>query len=538
MFISYAQNFEDVILWRALKHVERGFYLDVGAQDPIKDSVSLGFYENGWRGVHVEANAHYAERLRQGRPDEDVLEVAIDRTEGEIEFFDISDTGLSTGDEAIARAHEAQGWKVNRRRVASRRLATVLDSYRETPIHWLKIDVEGMEAAVIDSWSPSTIRPWVVVVESTKPMSTELSHEAWEPKLLALGYEFVYFDKLNRFYVSSEHPELKKYFDAGPNVFDGFRLADTSDFISQDAETGHARLATVERNARTALDLQLTAERQTREAIEQQLAAECQTREAIEQQLAAECQTREAIEQQLAAECEIRTLAEGRYSEEEAARQAAEQRLAEEQGKRRFAEERLAEERQGRAPLELKLKEQSAARLAAEQRLNDEQAERAKAEEQAAAERASRHLAEAQLLLEQEQRSALEQRVQALTMSRSWRLTAPMRAAGYAVYWFVGGTKAWFLFMPGSRPRRVARTVAIKIWRYVGARPALSRLARIVVGTVPMSIQAQFLSIVKSNSSAAEEFQPPGQGVSDLSARARAIYGHLLAEQGRGKATR
>lgn len=510
MFISYAQNFEDVILWRALKHVERGFYLDVGAQDPIKDSVSLGFYENGWRGVHVEANAHYAERLRQGRPDEDVLEVAIDRTEGEIEFFDISDTGLSTGDEAIARAHEAQGWKVNRRRVASRRLATVLDSYRETPIHWLKIDVEGMEAAVIDSWSPSTIRPWVVVVESTMPMSAELSHEAWEPKLLALGYEFVYFDKLNRFYVSSEHPELKKYFDAGPNVFDGFRLADTSDFISQDAETGHARLATVERNARTALDLQLTAERQTREAIEQQLAAEC----------------------------EIRTLAEGRYSEEEAARQAAEQRLAEEQGKRRFAEERLAEERQGRAPLELTLKEQSAARLAAEQRLNDEQAERAKAEEQAAAERASRHLAEAQLLLEQEQRSALEQRVQALTMSRSWRLTAPMRAAGYAVYWFVGGTKAWFLFMPGSRPRRVARTVAIKIWRYVGARPALSRLARIVVGTVPMSIQAQFLSIVKSNSSAAEEFQPPGQGVSDLSARARAIYGHLLAEQGRGKATR
>ena len=54
MFISYAQNFEDVILWRALKHVENGFYIDIGAQDPVIDSVSRGFYEKGWRGLHVE----------------------------------------------------------------------------------------------------------------------------------------------------------------------------------------------------------------------------------------------------------------------------------------------------------------------------------------------------------------------------------------------------------------------------------------------------------------------------------------------------
>lgn len=30
-FVSYAQNFEDVMLYRALKHVEKGFYIDVGA---------------------------------------------------------------------------------------------------------------------------------------------------------------------------------------------------------------------------------------------------------------------------------------------------------------------------------------------------------------------------------------------------------------------------------------------------------------------------------------------------------------------------
>lgn len=57
---SYAQNFEDVILWRVLRHVERGTYIDLGAQDPVADSVSLAFYENGWRGLHVEPVSFYA----------------------------------------------------------------------------------------------------------------------------------------------------------------------------------------------------------------------------------------------------------------------------------------------------------------------------------------------------------------------------------------------------------------------------------------------------------------------------------------------
>ena len=35
-FVSYAQNYEDVVLWRALRDVEGGFYVDVGAADPTE----------------------------------------------------------------------------------------------------------------------------------------------------------------------------------------------------------------------------------------------------------------------------------------------------------------------------------------------------------------------------------------------------------------------------------------------------------------------------------------------------------------------
>jgi hypothetical protein len=83
-----------------------------------------------------------------------------------------------------------------------------------------------MEGDVLASWRPSRARPWIVVVESTAPLSQAETHALWEDNLLSLGYQFVYFDGLNRFYVSEQHPELIPFFGLGPNVFDEFVLAE------------------------------------------------------------------------------------------------------------------------------------------------------------------------------------------------------------------------------------------------------------------------------------------------------------------------
>lgn len=53
MLVSLAQNFADVILQRALRHVERRCYVDVRGQDPVVDSISLAPCKQGWREPHV-----------------------------------------------------------------------------------------------------------------------------------------------------------------------------------------------------------------------------------------------------------------------------------------------------------------------------------------------------------------------------------------------------------------------------------------------------------------------------------------------------
>ena len=88
-FVSYAQNFEDVVLWRALQDVEGGRYLDIGAQEPELDSVSLAFYRLGWRGIHVEPTPTYATLLRSARPDETVIEAAVTDAPGPITLYEL-----------------------------------------------------------------------------------------------------------------------------------------------------------------------------------------------------------------------------------------------------------------------------------------------------------------------------------------------------------------------------------------------------------------------------------------------------------------
>lgn len=225
-FLSYAQNFEDVMLWRALGHIPNGTYVDVGAQHPRIDSVSRAFYERGWRGMHIEPVPAFAAMLRADRPGETVLEAALGERAGTLALNVFADTGLSTAVDSFAQRHQAErGYEVERIEVPLLTMASALESLAGKEVHWLKIDVEGFEEQVLRGWDSVALRPWIIVVEATIPNSPQTDYQGWDPILVAAGYRFVWFDGLNRFYIASEHPELAAAFDRPPNVFDAVEVS-------------------------------------------------------------------------------------------------------------------------------------------------------------------------------------------------------------------------------------------------------------------------------------------------------------------------
>jgi len=64
-FPSYAQYNEDIILLALLYDVEKGFYVDVGANYPVIDSVTKLFYQHGWRGINIEPYLNCIVKLKK-----------------------------------------------------------------------------------------------------------------------------------------------------------------------------------------------------------------------------------------------------------------------------------------------------------------------------------------------------------------------------------------------------------------------------------------------------------------------------------------
>lgn len=225
-FISYAQNFEDVMLWRALQHVPQGFYIDVGANDPEVDSVTKAFYDRGWHGINIEPVPQWFAKLEQERPRDVNLQMAVGAEVGEMLFYEVPSTGLSTGRGEIAKAHEVdRGFAVYERVVHVDTLTSIYRRAGAMPVHFLKVDVEGFEKQVLEGIDFSVLRPWILVIESTRPLTPEQDHQAWEHLLLVAGYVPVYFDGLNRYYLAPEHLDLRSHFAVPPHVFDQFTLS-------------------------------------------------------------------------------------------------------------------------------------------------------------------------------------------------------------------------------------------------------------------------------------------------------------------------
>ena len=138
-------------------------------------------------------------RLAAARPGDTTLGLAVAEKPGFLPFYVFAGTGLSTLSRDQAEEHVAAGLSMQECVVEVRTIAEICRQFVSGEIHFLKIDIEGGERSALAGADFRNFRPWIVLVEATRPNSQEATHNEWEWLLTDAAYRFVYFDGLNRF---------------------------------------------------------------------------------------------------------------------------------------------------------------------------------------------------------------------------------------------------------------------------------------------------------------------------------------------------
>jgi FkbM family methyltransferase len=226
--ISYAQNFEDVMVARLFDAGYRGLYVDIGAAHPDFLSVTRHFYDQGWSGINVEPTFRFYPLLCEARPRDVNLQCAIGNSSGLATFYEIPKVAEnSTLEPAVADRLAATELTATPHEVEVVRLADICDTHvKDRTIDFMKIDVEGGELGVLQSGDWERFRPRLLIVEATVVNSKEENWQIWESILTEANYHKVWFDGLNNFYLREEDLELRHAFRLPPNVNDGFETAE------------------------------------------------------------------------------------------------------------------------------------------------------------------------------------------------------------------------------------------------------------------------------------------------------------------------
>jgi FkbM family methyltransferase len=194
---SHSQWSEDLLVWDYFHRRTSGFFVEIGANDPIALSQTYLLEQNGWEGILVEPQVALCERLRKVRKRSRVVQAACGPPDqkGKAKLRVAADHVLSVlaaqqTDPGIAFTETVEVELVT--------LDDLLAASGSPKPDFVSVDVEGAELGVLKGFDLARYQPGLLLIED------HVEDLRLHSYLLALDYRLVRRTGSNNWYVPNE----------------------------------------------------------------------------------------------------------------------------------------------------------------------------------------------------------------------------------------------------------------------------------------------------------------------------------------------
>ncbi len=193
------EQIEKQLVWQFFGSKQEGFFVEVGANDPCGGSQTWLLEQNGWRGILIEPQSAFFQRLVKERKHSKIYQAACSTPEkrGTAELHIASFNGFST----LKKQEDSHGISFKgTETVQVMALDDILEKEENPRVDFVSLDVEGGELDVLQGFSLERHRPALVLIEDGVRTLDKHRH------MTRRGYKLVKRTVLNNWYIPQGTP--------------------------------------------------------------------------------------------------------------------------------------------------------------------------------------------------------------------------------------------------------------------------------------------------------------------------------------------
>ena len=162
----YSFSGVDIVLKKIFYQQEKGFYIDVGCQNPIKNNNTYLLYKKGWEGINIDLDKDNINLFNSARPKDSNFNKAISSDTKNVElYFYHKKSPINTIDKKTSDFQKAKVTSIKKINTDTLDNIILNSKYKNYTFDLLSIDVEGHELDVLKGFDLDKYSPKVIVVE-------------------------------------------------------------------------------------------------------------------------------------------------------------------------------------------------------------------------------------------------------------------------------------------------------------------------------------------------------------------------------------